>query len=97
MSEHLFALSNGFLEAQLLYPEISNNKEVCWLLSDTLKNKIICSYDFELYKNEIHNMNKTHYSDLYMYTEAKSVSILDEEKKLARFKFKFTHLLLEIG
>ena len=51
------------------------------MLSDSRKNQILCNYDFELFNNDIHNMNKTHYSDLTMYTEAKSVFILAEERK----------------
>ena len=77
-------LLEWFSEAQLLYPTIINDKEVGCLFSGSLKNQILCSYGFEMLEDEIHNMNKTQYSDFHTYTKAKSVSILDEEIKSSK-------------
>ena len=38
------------------------------------------NYAFELFEGEIHNMNKTRYSDFHTYKEAKIVFILSEER-----------------
>ena len=70
-----------FSEVQLLYPEISNDKEVGCLFCDYRKNQIIWNYAFEMFEDEIHNTNKTRYSNFHTYTEAKSALILDEERK----------------
>ena len=52
-------LLEWFSEAKLLYPTISNYKEVGCLFSDSCRNQILCYYAFELFEDEIHNMNKT--------------------------------------
>ena len=46
-------------EAQLLYPTIRNDEEVGCLFSDSCNNQILLNYAFELFEDEIHNMNKT--------------------------------------
>ena len=51
------------------------------MFSDFLKKKILWNYYFELFGDEINNINKTHYSDFHTYTETKSVFILSEEQK----------------
>ena len=48
---------------------------------DSRKKQIIWNYVFEMFEDEIHNMNKTRYSDIRTYTEAKSMSILSKERK----------------
>ena len=77
-------LLEWFPESQLLYPTISNEKEVGRLLSDSRKKHIPWNYAFKLFKDEIHNMNKTRYSDFHTYTEAKSAFILAEERKASK-------------
>ena len=51
-------LLEWFSEAQLLYPPISNYKEVGCLFSDSCKKHILWYYAFEMFEDEIHNMNK---------------------------------------
>ena len=70
-----------FSEAQLLYPTISNDKEVGCLFSDSCNNHILWNYSLELFKYDIHNTNKTCYIDFHTYTEAKNAFILAEEIK----------------
>ena len=74
-------LLGWFSGAQLLYPKISNKKEVCCLLSNYHKKHILRNYAFELFEGEINNMNKTQYNNFHTYTEAKSVFILAVERK----------------
>ena len=38
-------------------------------------------YSFELFEDDIHNINKNSYINLHMYTEAKNEFILAEEQK----------------
>ena len=45
------------------------------------KKQIVWNYEFELFEDEIHNMNNTCYSDLHTCTESKSAFILAEEQK----------------
>ena len=73
-----------FSEAQILYPNIINDKEVGCLFSDTHKKHILCNYTFYLFKYDIHNMNKIRYSNFRTYTEAKSACILAEERKTSK-------------
>ena len=77
-------LLGWFSEAHILYPKISNDKEVGCLLSDSHKKQIIWNFYFKLFEDEIHNMNKTCYSDFHTYTEDKSVFILSEEIKYSK-------------
>ena len=77
-------LLKWFSESQLLYPTISNKKEVDCLFYDYSKNHILRNYDFELSEDEIHNMNKNRYRNFHTYTEAKSASILSEERKASK-------------
>ena len=51
------------------------------MFSDSRKKKIIWNYAFELFEDEIHNMNKTCYRNFHTYIEAKSEFILTEERK----------------
>ena len=77
-------LLEWFSEAQLLYLMISNNKEVVWFSSDTCKKQIICNYTFELFEDEIHNVNQTRFSDFHTYAEAKIYFILAKERKYSK-------------
>ena len=77
-------LLEWFSAAQLLYPKTSNDKEVGCLFSDSRKKQILRNYAFKLSEDEIHNTNKTWYSDFHRYTEANSVSILSEEIKASK-------------
>ena len=77
-------LIEWFSESQLLYPTISNYKEVGRLFSDSRKKHIPWNYAFKLFMDEIHNMNKTRYSYFFTYTEAKSVFILAKERKASK-------------
>ena len=79
-------LLEWFSEAQLLYPKIRNYKEVGCLLSNCRKKQILWNYAFDLFKGEIHNMNKTRCGYFHTYTEAKSVFILAEERKASKTK-----------
>ena len=47
-----------FSEAQILYPTISNNREVGCLFSDSFTKEVLWNYASELFKDEINNMNK---------------------------------------
>ena len=42
--------------------------------------QILQNYYLDLFEDEIHNMNKTKYSDFHTYTKAKSAFILAEER-----------------
>ena len=77
-------LLEWFSEAQLLYPKISNDKEVKCLFYDYHKKQILWNYAFKLFKDEIHNMYKILYINFHIYTEAKNVSILAEERKASK-------------
>ena len=48
------------------------------------KKQILWYYDFDMFKDEIHNMDKTRYINFHMYTEAKCILILDEEQKTSK-------------
>ena len=72
----------------MFYPKISNNREVGCLLSDSWKNQIISNYDLDIFEDEIHNMNKTWYSNFHKYTEVKSAFILTEETKAIMIKLE---------
>ena len=54
------------------------------MLSDLHKKQIIWNYAFNLFEDEIHNMNKTRYSDFHTYVEAKSEFILSEKRKASK-------------
>ena len=45
------------------------------------KNKILWNYDFDIFEDEIYNMNKICYINFHAFTEAKSAFILSEERK----------------
>ena len=77
-------LLEWFSESQLLYPNISNNKEVGCLLSDKYKKHDLWYYLFNLFEDEIHNMNKTCYRNFHTYTEFKGAFILSEEQKTSK-------------
>jgi hypothetical protein len=77
-------LLEWFSEAQLLYPKISNDKEVGCLFSESRKKQILWNYAFENFKDEINNMNKTRYSDFNDYAEAKEAFLLAEERKTSK-------------
>ena len=79
-------LLEWFSEAQLLYPTISNYKEVGCLFSNFRKKQILWNYAFDLFKVDIHNMNKTRYGYFHTYNEAKSALILGEERKASKTK-----------
>ena len=79
-------LLEWFSEAQILYPKISNDKGVGCLLSDSRKKQILWNYAFNIFEDEIHNMNKNQYGDFYTCTEAKSAFILAEERKSSEMK-----------
>ena len=51
---------------------------------DYFQKQIIWNYDFDLFKDEIHNMNKKRYSNFHSYTEANSAFILAEERKTSK-------------
>ena len=51
------------------------------MFSDSCKNQILWNYAFDLFEDEIHDMNKTRYSNFHTYTEAKNKFILAEERK----------------
>ena len=74
-------LLEWFSEAQLLYPTIINNRESGCLLYDSWNKQILWNYSLELFQDEINNVNKNHYGDFHIYTEAKSAFILAEERK----------------
>ena len=76
-----FCLLEWFSEAQLLYPTIINDKEIGCLFSDSLNNKILCNYAFNISEDEIHDMNKTLYRNFRAYTEAKCAFVIAEEIK----------------
>ena len=61
----LIDLLGCFSEAQLIHPIISNDKEVGYLLYDYINNKVLWNYDFKMYEDEIHNTNKTRYSQVH--------------------------------
>ena len=71
-------LLKWFSDAQHLYPNISKEKFVGCLFSDTRKNQIIWNYDLKLFEDEIYNTNKARYRFLHTYTEAKGAFILYE-------------------
>ena len=77
-------LLEWFSEAQLLYPKISNDKEVGCLLYDSRNKQILWNYYSKLFEGEIHNMNKTCYKNFHTYIEAKSEFILAEERKASK-------------
>ena len=51
------------------------------MFSDSCKKQILWNYDFDLFEDEIHNMNKTRYRNFHTYTEDKNKFILSEERK----------------
>ena len=48
------------------------------------KKQILWNYDFGLFGDGIHHMNKTRYRNFHVYTEDKIVFILDEERKFSK-------------
>ena len=48
------------------------------------KKQILWNYAFDLFEDEIYNMNKICYINFHTYTEAKSAFILSEERKSSK-------------
>ena len=78
------SLIKWFSEAQLIYPNISNNREVGLFLSGIRKEQILWNYSSGVFEDEVHNINKTCYRYFHTYTEDKGAFVVAEERKSSK-------------